>query len=365
MRVAIVHYWLVSMRGGEKMLECLLEMFPDADIYTHVYSKKNVSASINRHRVYTSSVNRLPFASKLYRLYMPLMPRALLEFDLQGYELVISSEAGPAKGVVAGPDAFHVCYCHSPMRYIWDLYHEYSRGASIFLRFFMKMLVPSLRVWDITSANLVDRFITNSSYTAKRIKRYYGRDADVVFGPADVERYEAVGRDVKDYYLVLGQIAENKRIDIAVDACLALGRKLVVAGGGPVKALRRRVAAGGGVTFTGRVSDGEAARLLSGARALLFPGIEDMGLVPVEAAAAGCPVIAYRKGGVLDTVKENVTGIFFDEQSAAALAAAIQHFETTESLFTDRAAFSAHVRQFSKAAFKERVWKLLAELKRI
>jgi glycosyltransferase involved in cell wall biosynthesis len=297
-------------------------------------------------------------------MYMPLMPRALLEFDLQGYDLVISSEAGPAKGVVANPDAFHLCYCHSPMRYIWDMYHEYLTGASILFRIFMKLLVPRLRVWDITSANLVDRFITNSAYTAKRIRRYYNREAEVVFGPAAVEKYTDVPRDVKDFYLVLGQIAENKRVDIAVDACLSLGRKLVVAGGGAAGRLRRR-AAGGGITFTGRVSDGEAVRLLSQAKALLFPGIEDMGLVPVEAAAAGCPVIAYRKGGALDTVGENITGLFFDEQSAAALASAIQRFEAVENSFTDRSRFADFARRFSKDAFKERVRNALAERKRV
>jgi glycosyltransferase involved in cell wall biosynthesis len=361
MKVAVVHYWLTSMRGGEKMLETLLEMFPDADIYTHVYIKKNVSPLINGHRVFTSSINRLPFASKLYRIYMPLMPRALLEFNLEDYDLVISSEAGPAKGVVVNPDAFHLCYCHSPMRYIWDLYHEYYKGAPVIFRIFMKLMTPALRVWDITSANLVDRFITNSSYTAKRIKRYYNRDAEVVFGPAAVEKYIDIERDKKDFYLVLGQIAENKRVDIAIDACLELGRKLIVAGGGAAGRLRKR-AGRGDVTFTGRVSDNEAARLLSEARALLFPGIEDMGLVPVEAAAAGCPVIAYRRGGALETVKENVTGIFFDERNAASLAGAILRFETIEADFSNREAFSAHARQFSKEAFKERIWKLLSEV---
>jgi glycosyltransferase involved in cell wall biosynthesis len=363
-KVAVVHYWLVSMRGGEAALESILEIFPDADVYTHVYDKKNISPAINRHRVFTSSVNRLPFASKLYKMYMPLMPSALLEFDLRDYDLVISSEAGPAKGVTVSPDAFHLCYCHSPMRYLWDMYHEYFNGASIFFRFFMKMLVPRLRVWDVMSANLVDRFIANSAYTAKRIKRYYNRDAEIVFGPAAIEKYTGVPRDIKDYYLVLGQIAENKRVDIAVDACVALGKKLVVAGGGQTGRLRKR-AAGGLVTFTGRVSDEEAVRLLSQARALLFPGIEDMGLVPVEAAAAGCPVIAYRKGGAIDTVEENVTGIFFDEQSASSLSEAIRRFETVEGGFTDRAGFTAFAQRFSKDAFKERVLNALAERKRV
>jgi glycosyltransferase involved in cell wall biosynthesis len=360
MKVAVVHYWLTSMRGGEKMLETLLEMFPNADIYTHVYSKKNISPSINRHKVFTSSINRLPFASKLYKIYMPLMPRALLEFNLQDYDLVISSEAGPAKGVVVNPDAFHLCYCHSPMRYIWELYHEYSNSAPFLSRFFMKLIIPSLRVWDICSANMVDHFITNSNYTAKRIKRYYNREADVVFGPAAVEKYSKVERCKKDFYLVLGQASENKRVDIAIDACLALGKKLIVAGGGPGRSLRKR-ASGGDVIFTGRVSDEKAVQLLSQARALLFPGIEDMGLVPVEAAAAGCPVIAYRRGGALDTVKENVTGIFFNEQNAASLAGAIRSFEGIEADFSNRDAFTTHALQFSREAFKERVWKVLAE----
>lgn len=359
MKTAIVHYWLTSMRGGEAVLEALLEMFPDADIFTHVYDRKRVSAAIAGRRVITSSVNRLPFAARLYRLYMPLMPRALLDFDLRGYGLVISSEAGPAKGVVPDPDAFHLCYCHSPMRYIWDLYHEYRAAASPVVRFFMRRLVPGLRLWDIASANLVDRFITNSAYTAKRIRRYYNREAEVVPAPAPIERYEGVKRDPQDFYLFFGQLTENKRADIAVDACLALGRKLVVAGGGDSRRLRRRSGTSGLVRFAGRVSDAEAVLLLSRARALLFPGIEDMGLVPVEAAAAGCPVIAFRKGGALDTVKEGVTGIFFDEQNAASLAAAMTRFEASEPGFADRAAFLSHARLFSKAAFQERVRSVL------
>jgi glycosyltransferase involved in cell wall biosynthesis len=360
MKVAVVHYWLTSMRGGEKALESLLEMFPGADIYTHVYSKKNISPLINSRKVFTSSINKLPFASKLYKMYMPLMPRALLEFDLRGYDLVISSEAGPAKGVVVNTDAFHLCYCHSPMRYVWDLYHEYYNGASFLFRLFMKLLVPSLRVWDVTSANLVDHFIANSAYTAKKIWRYYRREADVVFGPAALENYTKIARNKKDFYLALGQVAENKRVDIAVDACLALGKKLVVSGGGNTKALRKR-ASGGDITFTGRVSDDEAARLLSEAKALLFPGVEDMGLVPVEAAAAGCPVIAYRRGGSLETVEEGVTGIFFDEQTPEALAGAITRFEEIEDSFSKRETFTAHASRFSKEAFKARVWKVLAD----
>jgi glycosyltransferase involved in cell wall biosynthesis len=361
MKTAIIHYWLVNMRGGEKMLEALLELFPDADIYTHVYNPRAVSALINSHTVYTSYINKLPFAKKLYQKYMPLMPNALNEFNLQKYDLIISSEAGPVKGVVPNPDAYHICYCHSPMRYLWDMYHEYFRGAGFVTRFFMKILIPGLRLWDVNSAALVDRFITNSHYVAKRIKRYYHRDAEVVYGPAAIEKFFAVEREPEDFYLLFGQLVGYKRADIALDACIASGRKLVVAGQGADKKDIRRYEKSGLVTFTGRVSDEKIARLFSRAKALLFPGIEDLGLVPIEANAAGCPVIAYRKGGVLDTVKENVTGIFFDEQTPEALSAALDKFESCEKSFSEREVFTDHVQQFSREAFKARIAKIVAE----
>jgi glycosyltransferase involved in cell wall biosynthesis len=363
MKVAIVHYWLVNMRGGEKMLEALLEMFPGADIYTHVYDPKAVSPLINSHTVITSYINKLPFAKKLYQKYMPLMPNALNDFNLQDYDLVISSEAGPAKGVVPNPNAYHICYCHSPMRYLWDMYHEYFRDAGAFTRFFMKRLIPSLRVWDITSANLVDRFITNSHYVAQRIRRVYNREAEVVYGPASIEKFLPLKREPEDFYLFFGQLAGYKRADIAIEACVRSGRKLVVAGAGADKKLVRNCEKTGLVHFTGRISDEEAASLLSRARALLFPGIEDFGLVPVEANAAGCPVIAFRGGGVLDTVKENVTGIFFDEQSSGSLIQALDRFEAREKDFSNREVFTGQVRQFSRESFKERVKPIIDERK--
>lgn len=365
MKVAIVHYWLVNMRGGEKMLEALLEMFPQADIYTHVYNPKAISALINKHRIFTSSINNLPFSKKLYQAYMPLMPRALMDFNLQSYDLIISSESGPAKGVVPNPNAYHICYCHSPMRYLWDMYHEYQRGINPLTRFFMKSLVPSLRLWDIASSNLVDRFITNSNYVAKRIRRIYNRNADVVFGPAPIENLLSVERKPSGYYLFFGQITGYKRADIAIEACIKSGRRLIVAGGGAKQKEIKKYAKTGLAQFTGRVSDQDAAALFAGAKALIYPGIEDLGLVPIEAQAAGCPVIAFREGGALDTVRENVTGLFFDEQTPESLIEAMDRFEKNESLFSDRRQFSDHVKQFSKTAFIERVQKLIDERKRI
>jgi len=349
------------------MLEALLEMYPQADIYTHVYNPHVISSTINSHKVYTSRINKLPFAKKLYQLYMPLMPAALMEFDLQKYELVISSEAGPAKGVVPNPNAYHICYCHSPMRYLWDMYHEYFRGTGPVIRFFMKRMIPSLRLWDISSGNLVDRFITNSHYVAKRIRRIYNREAEVVYGPASIERFLNTERKSSDYYLFFGQIRGYKRADIAIEACAKSGRKLIVAGAGAKKRDTKNYRKNSLVSFLGRVSDEDAASLFAGAKALLFPGIEDLGLIPIEANAAGCPVIAFRDGGALDTVKENITGIFFDEQSPESLINAIERFEALEAdgAFKDRELFSNHVRQFSREAFKERVKKIIDERKRI
>jgi len=365
MKTAIIHYWLINMRGGEKMLEALLEMYPDADIYTHVYNPKAVSPLINSHRICTSRINRLPFAKKLYQLYMPFMPKALMDFDLQRYDLVISSEAGPAKGIVPNPNAYHLCYCHSPMRYLWDMYHEYFRGTNQLVRFCMRKLIPSLRIWDITSANLVDRFVTNSNYVAKRIRRIYNREAEVVYGPVQIERFLAIERKSSDYYLFFGQITGYKRADIAIEACVKSGRKLIVAGAGIKKHEQRKYKNNALIRIVGRVSDEEAAGLFSTARALLYPGIEDLGLIPIEANAASCPVIAFREGGALDTIKENTTGIFFDEQTPDSLIAAMDRFEQNVVLFNDRQVFNNHVQQFSKAAFIERMQKVLDEKRRI
>jgi glycosyltransferase involved in cell wall biosynthesis len=365
MKIAIIHYWLVTMRGGEKMLSALLDIYPDADIYTHVYNPRALPYSINRHKIITSFINKLPFAKKLYQIYMPLMPTALNGFNLQGYDLVISSEAGPAKGVVVSPDAYHICYCHSPMRYIWELYHEYYKDASVLRKIFMRLLTNSLRVWDITSANLVDRFITNSTWTAKRIKRYYNRDAEVVFGPTDVEKYYAVERKADgDYYLFFGQLTPNKRVDLAIEACIIAKKKLVVAGGGGKKVVSK-YKKNAFISFVGKISDEQVKEYFSGAKALLFPGVEDMGLVPVEANAAGCPVIAYRKGGVLDTVKEGVTGIFFDEEAPEALAGAIIKFESIEDQFKNRNVYTEWTKQFSREAFIERVKNIVAQRRRV
>jgi len=229
----------------------------------------------------------------------------------------------------------------------------------------MKRLIPGLRLWDVTSANLVDLFVANSAYVAKRIRRCYNRIATIVYPPVDIDKFLSLERRPKDFYLFFGQVTGYKRADIAIEACVKSGRRLIVAGGGAKKREIKRAEKTGLVRFIGRVSDEESARLFSEAKALLFPGIEDFGIIPVEAQAAGCPVIAFRKGGALDTVKEGVTGVFFDEQTPDSLVKAMDHFEQNQVTYNNREVFNIHARQFSKSAFIERIKRVIEERKRI
>ncbi len=333
MKVAIVHYWLVTMRGGEKVLEELCKLFPEADIYTNVYVPEKISDTIKSHKIFTTKINSWPLAKKMYQKYMPFMPKALMELDLTSYDLIISSESGPAKGVCPAPQAFHICYCHTPMRYLWDMYHEYFRKSNPLVKFFMKKMIPSLRQWDVMSSNLVDHFIANSSFVAARIQRYYNRKADVIFPPCDINRYINNPRAPEDFYLFFGQLVGYKRADLAIEACIQSGRKIVVIGDGKSKEAKK-YAKTGLVTFTGRVSDQQVAEYFAKAKALIFPGIEDFGIIPVEANSAGCPVLAYRKGGACDSILENKTGLFFDDQTPQAIISCMESFEKSFSLFS-------------------------------
>lgn len=364
MKVAIVHYWLVTMRGGEKVLEELCKLYPKADIYTNVYNPNKISDVIKSHKIYTTKINKYPFSKKMYQMYMPFMPNALMQLDLTDYDLIISSESGPAKSVCPSPNAFHLCYCHTPMRYIWDMYYEYSKNSVFFIRFFMKKIAPKLRIWDITSANLVDRFVANSSFVAARIQRYYNRNADVIFPPCDIQKYIENPRNPQDFYLFFGQLVGYKRADLAVDACIKSKRKIVVVGDGKSKKAKKYIKSGY-VKFTGRINDNEIKDYLSKAKALLFPGIEDFGIIPVEANAAGCPVLAYKKGGALDSVKENITGLFFEEQTTESLIKCIEKFEQNQNNFNNRQAFTEHVQQFSPTEFKRKILKITEEKKRL
>ena len=350
MRVAIIHYWLVGMRGGEKVLEELCLLYPHADIFTHVHDAGRTSAAINRHKITTTYISRLPFPRKLYQKYLPFMPSALEELDLTGYDLVISSESGPAKGVITHPNAVHICYCHSPMRYLWDQYHTYRTNASWLTRLVMSLTMPALRAWDVASSAHVDHFIANSSFIARRIAKVYRRESTVIFPPVDLEAFSVAAQPSRDFYFYIGQLVPYKRVDLAVAACTRLGRRLVVVGTGS-EAARLRAMAGPTVEFRGWASAEDLGACYQNCRGLLFPGEEDFGIVPLEAMASGRPVIAYGSGGALDTVVDGVTGVFFDEQSVDDLAAAITRFEAMEECF-DPQAIRQHARGFGRDIFR-------------
>ncbi len=355
-RVAIIHYWLVGMRGGERVLERLVHLFPQADIFTHVYVPDRVSATIRARPVRTSFIQRLPGAVKHYQKYLPLMPMALEELDLRGYDLVISSESGPAKGVIAAPDALHVCYCHSPMRYLWDHYHDYRGSAGRLTRAVMPWMFHKLRGWDVTSAARVDRFVANSHFIQQRIARAWRRDAAIVHPPVAVDLF-APSAEQDPHYLWIGQMTPYKRADVALDAFNALGLPLLMIGEGEMlETLRRR--AGPNITILPRVDLAGLRRAYARSRALIFTAEEDFGIV-VEAMASGRPVLAYGRGGARDTVVPGATGQFFAEQTAESLAAAVLELERWLPDF-DPAVAVAHARHFSPERFDEGMLRVIA-----
>lgn len=359
-RVAIVHYWLTGMRGGEAVVEALCRMFPAADIFTHVYDEAAMSPTIRRHSVTTSFINRLPFAKKRYPSYLPLMPIALEGLDLTAYDLVISSEAGPAKGVITAPGSVHVCYTHSPMRYVWDQYHVYRREAGFITRMLMPILTHYLRVWDVSASTRVDGFIANSKHVANRIEKYYRRESTVIAPPVAVENFSvAKPEDIGDFYLWAGELVTYKQPSIAIDAFTELDKPLVVIGGGKLPS-DVRARAGDNIKFLGRVPYDVLKDHMSRCRALIFPGEEDFGIVPLEVMASGRPVIAYGKGGALDTVVDGVTGMLFHDQSVSGVVEAVRKFESTMLLDVNPEILVEHAAKFDEAHFKEGFIKFLA-----
>lgn len=348
MKVAIIHYWLVGMRGGEKVIDALCEMYPQADIFTHVYVPEMVSDRIRKHRVIPTFINSLPRAAKMYKNYLPLMPAALEQLDLRGYDLIISSESGPAKGVIAPSDAVHVCYCHTPMRYIWNMYHDYRNSAGRVARLMMPALTHYLRMWDVSSAARVDSFVANSATVARRIHRYYGADSVVISPPVDTEAFSiASPTDVSDYYLMAGELVSYKRPDLAVQAFNEMKLKLVVIGGGEMLDEIRRIA-GPTITVMGSQPFDVLKQHYARCRALIFPGEEDFGMVPVEAMASGRPVIAFDRGGATETVARGQTGVFFAEQTVEAISAAVK---SLANMTIDPEKIAAHAKQFGKDQF--------------
>jgi len=351
-RVAIIHYWLVGMRGGERVVERLLRLFPGADIFTHVYDPSAVSALIRSHTVKTTFIQKLPGAVKHYQKYLPLMPMALEELDLAGYDLIISSESGPAKGVLTPPDSFHLCYCHSPMRYLWDHYHAYRKMSGRISNLAMPWLFHGLRQWDVSSSHRPDRILANSSFIARRVRKSWGREAQVVHPPVEVELFEK-GEGPFDQYLWVGQMTPYKRADLVADAFSRLGLPLLMVGTGELAAQVAKRAAPN-VKIIERLDFASLRRAYAQCRALIFPPEEDFGIIPVEANAAGRPVIAYGRGGAIDSIIDGETGKFFHEQSVEALVDAVERFERWVCEF-DPAAAQASARRFAPEIFDRKI----------
>jgi len=364
MKVALVHDWLTGMRGGEKVLEVFCELFPQARIFTLVHIEGSVSPKIEALPVRTSFIQKLPRVKRKYRSYLPLFPAAVEKMDVSGFDLVLSSSHCVAKGVIPRPGARHICYCHTPMRYVWNMYEQYfgEGRAGPLTRRLMPVIANYLRLWDSGTAGRVDRFVANSENVRNRIQRYYGRDADVIYPPVSTGNTYLSEKE-GGYFLIVSAFAPYKRVDIAIQAFNHLREKLVVIGTGQDERLLKKMA-GPNIEFLGWIDSNKLADYYSECRALIFPGEEDFGIVPLEAQCFGKPVIAYGAGGALETVKgiwaektgestgRGFTGLFFRRQTAEALAAAVERFA---GLSFDPAGIREHALSFGREIFKEKI----------
>jgi glycosyltransferase involved in cell wall biosynthesis len=354
-RVAIVHDWLTGMRGGEKVLEAICELYPEATLHTLVRIPGSVAPQIERRPVKSSAVQWLPNAGRLYRHYLPLFPTAVELFDLDGYDLVISSSHCAVKSVVRSGRATHVCYCHSPMRYAWDQFPAYfgpDQVGALRSRLLRPVLAAMAR-WDAATAGRVDRFLANSQYVAGRIRRYYNRGSAVVYPPVDTVFYQPPAGTGEGYrgpnpsFLVVSALVPYKRVEIAIEACRLAGARLTIVGRGPEEA-RLRQLAGPDVEFSGWLTDEAIRNLYGKAAAVLLPGLEDFGMVPVEAQACGTPVVALRAGGACETVLDEVTGVLVEDGSSEGFAEGLAR---VRALALDPAAIRANAERFSRERF--------------
>ncbi|MEQ1574798.1 MAG: glycosyltransferase [Vicinamibacterales bacterium] len=359
MRTALVHDWLTGMRGGEKVLEALCELYPDADILTLVHRRGSVSAAIEGHHIATSFIQRMPLATTHYRRYLPLFPFAIEQLDLDPYELVISSSHCVAKAVVAPGRARHLCYCHSPMRYAWDQFDAYfgpERVGALASRWFYRPMLARLARWDASTAHRVHRFLANSQFIAGRIRRYYNRDSTVVYPPVDTAFFHPLSApdpadsiaqrrgESRSDFLVVSALVPYKRIELAIDACARAGARLRIIGDGPDRvALERR--AGPSIEFLGSCSNERIRDEYRAASAVILPGEEDFGIVPVEAQACGTPVVALGRGGACETVVDGDTGILVTEATAEAFAGALSRAASTR---WDAARIRTNAERFSR-----------------
>ena len=355
-RVALIHDWLTGMRGGEKVLEVVASMFPDAPIYTLFHFPGEVSASLEGHTIHTSFLQEAPGLKRYYRRFLPLFPLALADLDLSPYDLLISTSHCVAKGARGAAGALHICYCHTPMRYVWDQRQAYfpdDRGLVGSLR---GRILDRLRRWDVDTVDRVDCFIANSSFVAERIERYYGRSAQVVHPPVDTDFFTPGEASEGDYCLMVSALSPYKRIDLAIEACRALGIELRIVGEGPERP-KLEARSGEGVELLGRIGNDELRDLYRGARCLIQPGVEDFGISSVEALACGCPVVALDRGGVRDIVEDGLHGVLYESDGdSRQLATAI---DKSASIRFNKSTLRRRAESFSVASFEGRFKHLL------
>lgn len=364
MKVAITHDWLVSYGGAEKVLEGLLEIYPNAPVFTSIYDPINLPKSFQNYVIKTSFINNLPFVKEKYRDYLPLMPFAFASFDFSGYDLIISSSHACAKGIRRPAQALHICYCHTPMRYAYDMFDEYMKieNISFLKKYLAPVIMHFIRKWDISSSKRVDYFIANSKFIAERIKKYYGRESEIIYPPVETDYFKPADLH-EDYFLVVSRLVPQKRTDIVIAALNELNRPLKIIGAGRDLNRLKKIAKEN-IEFLGYRPNETVRNVMSKCRALIFPGKEDFGIVPLEAQSCGKPVIVYNGGGAKETLIPGKTGILFDEQTAESLIDAIRKFEkiTFGSRFIrefargfDRRIFKEKIKNFIEGKFRETI----------
>lgn len=358
MKIAIVHDYFTQLGGAEKVAEEMFQMFPRASLFSTVAFRDQMPPGLRQVPIKTSWMQNLPGIRKYYRYYFLFYPFAVSSLNLAHYDLVLSSSSGYVKGVSASRDAMHICYCHTPMRWAWNFDGYSEREAmSPTMRVALQGATSLLRQWDIGASRQPDHFIANSQVVAERIRVAYGRSAEVIHPPIDIDRFR-LSDEVDDYYMVLSRMVSYKRLDLAVEACTRLGRNLVVVGSGPHSSSLRSIA-GPTVRFAGRLPDAEVARLAARCRALLFPGEEDFGMAPLEVAAAGRPTIAFRAGGAMETILDGSTGLFFEQQTPESLMDAIERFERVDWSPSE---IRQQAEGFSVPVFRQRMCRFLERI---
>ncbi|NLF83656.1 MAG: glycosyltransferase family 4 protein [Candidatus Gastranaerophilales bacterium] len=355
-RIAIISDQLAGGIGGaESITFSAVDLYPQADFYTTVYNPDIIPAKYRDLKINTTFIQHLPFAKKKYKAYFPIMPLAVEYLNMQQYDVIFSSHHSVAKGVITKPEAVHICYCHSPARYIWDLFWTYSdlNRFNGLTKVMVAAISQYLRMWDVTSAQRVDHFLSNSKYTALRIKKFYGRDSEVLYPPVDTQKFRHEGTE--DYYFMLGRLVAYKGFELAVDAFNESGKRLVIAGYGPeYEKLRKK--AKSNIEMPGKIPEADVIRYMNNCRGFLFPGKEDFGIVMVEAQSAGKPVIAFQGGGALDIIRDEETGILFNEQTSASLNEAIKLAEKQQ---WDHNLIMENAQRFDKNIFNDRLKNIL------